>query len=165
MVSFPLSIDLTIAVRRDSAIMNPMKTKSLLAALVVLLLPVNGCVHLSDILDIPKAAWGSSTKALEALRDQAFAKTYVCSWGECFDEVLKTAKNANLKILINNKKKKKIILMGINEPGDTTEAGVFFSDLKIDRTRVEITSLSQETQSKAASFVFNKLGEIFHEVE
>ncbi len=121
----------------------------------------------SDFSKIMQQQWKEEQllAEIEELRDQAFAKTYVCSWDECFDEVLKTAKNANLKIFINNKKKKKIILMGINEPGDTTEAGVFFSDFKIDRTRVEITSLSQETQSKAASFIFNKLGEVFNEVE
>ena len=49
-----------------------------------------GCSHaVSDLAEVPKYFWGSSTRALEKGRADAIHKTYHCTVEECFDAVVK----------------------------------------------------------------------------
>ena len=61
------------------------KTKFLISTLVMVL----GAAGCSQLLEVPKFFWGSSTKALEKGRATAIQKTYRCTVNECFDTVLK----------------------------------------------------------------------------
>ena len=57
-----------------------------LTFLCIVVLAAVGC---SQITEVPKFFWGSSTKALEKGRAQAIQKTYHCPVAECFDAVVK----------------------------------------------------------------------------
>ncbi len=51
-----------------------------------LLFVITGCARL---VETAKVIWGSSTRALEEARSEAFSKTFRCSVDECFNSVIK----------------------------------------------------------------------------
>lgn len=125
--------------------------------IVVILFSV-GCGHISEGV---RSFWGSSTKALEEARMDAARNIYTASWSDCFNQVLAIAKERKLTVFISDKRKKLIVLMGIPKSIDTTEVGVFFSDLGVDKTEVEVDSLSIEAQETASEIIFSDLGKLF----
>ncbi|HOW36150.1 MAG TPA: hypothetical protein PL155_07035 [Candidatus Omnitrophota bacterium] len=121
-----------------------------------------GCAHISEGL---KSFWGSSTKALEDARIDAARNIYTGSWNDCFDQVLAIAKEEELTVFIRDKNKKRIVLMGIPRTINTTEVGVFFSDLGSGKAEVEVVSLSIEAQEIASEIIFSGLEKIFPQLK
>lgn len=119
-----------------------------------------GCSHIQEA---GKTFWGSSTRALEEARIDAIRKTYKCRYDECFDEVLRVAKEGSLYIHIADKGREYIVLMRIPGSIDTTEVGIFFSDLGT-KTRVDISSLSPSAKQIAADIIFSALNERYDEI-
>ena len=74
-----------IAFKAEFAIIAHMfKIKALIFIFTAVVL-TGGC---SQVVEISKGVWGSSTKALEDGRATAIHKTYLCNVTECFDAVL-----------------------------------------------------------------------------
>ena len=121
-----------------------------------------GCGHAAEFT---KQIWGSSTKALEEARSDASVKSFNCDYEECFDAVLGIAKKNKLTIFINEKKRSRLVLMGIPGSVDTTEVGVFFLTFSARETKIEVTSLSLQAKEKAAEMIFKYLGEQFSLVQ
>ena len=124
----------------------------------LLALMLTGCGHL---VEFSKTVWGSSTRALEEARVNGIIKTYDCTVDRCYDEVLNIAQEAKYKIFINNKPKATIVVMGIKGSVNTTEVGIFFSDISDSQTKIYISSLSSNAKRKVAEAVFPELDEIF----
>lgn len=129
--------------------------------LCVFFLSCFGCARLTEV---SKACWGSSTKALEEKRVDAVKKTFQCRFDECFAAVLKIANKRKLTVFAKDKAKELIVVMTVPGCIDTTEVGIFFSDLET-QTRVEIVSLSPKAQQVTADIVFLNLAKIFSEVK
>lgn len=137
-----------------------------------------GCAR---IIDIPKVIWGSSTRALENARTDAISETYKCSFTDCFDTVLslkrtkkvykevledgevivKTKRDGKFDIFLKNRKKKHIVVMGIEGNLETTEVGIFFSQPSLTTVKVEVTSLSSNAKRKIAQMIFDLLNSRF----
>jgi hypothetical protein len=122
-----------------------------------LCLILTGCGH---AIEFSKTIWGSSTRALEEARVNGIIKTYDCSLSRCYDEVLKAAQDAQYTVFINNKAKATIVVMGIKGSVDTTEVGIFFSDISDTQTKIYISSLSSNAKRTVAHTVFPKLDAI-----
>jgi len=120
---------------------------------------VFGC---ASVQETSKVIWGSSTKALEERRVDGIKKTYQCRYQECFDEVIKIAQEQKLTVFIQDARKDLIVLMKIPGCVDTTEAGVFFSDLETE-TRLDIVSLSSKAQRVTSEILFSHLAEKYTE--
>ena len=63
-------------------------TMRLTTALILFLVMAlgSGC---ATVMEVPKAIWGSSTRALEKARSNAISRTFQCSYNDCFDAVLR----------------------------------------------------------------------------
>ncbi len=130
---------------------------------------ITGCTP----LEVGRTFWGSSIRSLQAARDEAFEKTYVCRFDECFDTVLsldrKEEKDADMKqtfdVFLKDRVRSVIVVIGVHGQVDTTEVGIFFERINDDQYSVEISSLSTTAKEKVALLVFNKLNESFQEVQ
>ena len=112
-------------------------------------------------MEISKTVWGSSTRALEKARVNGIIKTYDAPLGRCYDEVLKAVGEAEYEVFINNKSKATIVVMGIKGAVNTTEVGIFFSEISDTQTKIYISSLSSNAKRIVAEAVFPKLDLVF----
>ncbi len=112
-------------------------------------------------IEISKTVWGSSTRALEEARVNGIIKTYDAPWVRCYDEVLKAVKEAEYEIFIDNRARATIVVMGIKGSVNTTEVGIFFSEISDSQTKIYISSLSSNAKRTVAGVVFPKLDLVF----
>jgi hypothetical protein len=129
-----------------------------IASVLLISFLMAGCGH---ICEFSKTVWGSSTRALEKARVNGIIKTYDCTVSRCYDEALKAAQDAEYTIFINNKRKATIVVMGIQGSVDTTEVGIFFSDISDRQTKIYISSLSSNAKRTVAQAIFPQLDEVF----
>lgn len=123
-------------------------------------------------LEMGRTVWGSSIRALDEARGDAFKKVYGCEFDACFDAVLSLdRKNSpkkeikdNYVVFLQDRVRSVIIVMGVVGQVDTTEVGIFFTRLEDDKYRVEISSLSTTAKEKVAFLVFSELSKHFNEV-
>ena len=117
-----------------------------------------GCARLRDI---PSAVWGSSTRALEEARVDALSKTYSCSFRECYQAVLLVAKEKEFTVFLKDMHRQEIILMDIPTSVNTTEVGIFFTELSDGHVKIYISSLSSHAKRVAADILFPELDKSF----
>jgi len=127
----------------------------------LLFLALNGCARLTEPF---KILWGSSMKALEEARPNASVSTFQCREEECFRQVLSIAKENHLTVFTSDPKKPLIVLMGFTGSINTTEVGVFFSEIEPNKTKVEIVSLSPTAQEIATKLLTGQLKKTFTEL-
>ncbi len=143
-----------------SSMINILNIRSidLVLSFILAFVLISGC---TSIQETAKTIWGSSTKALEIAREQAIAQNYQCSYDQCYKEVLKIAELEEFDIFIKDKMKKHIVLMGIKGSVDTTEVGIFFTELNQEEVKIEVTSLSTNAKEKVADLFFPQLNQVF----
>lgn len=112
-------------------------------------------------LEISKTVWGSSTRKLEEARVNGIIKIYDAPLSRCYDEALKAAQEAEYEIFIQNKSKATIVVMGIKGSVNTTEVGIFFSEISDKQTKIYVSSLSSNAKRTVAQHIFQKLDLIF----
>jgi hypothetical protein len=143
--------------------------------LLLVCLISSGCAR---ILDVPRVLWGSSTRALEEARSDAIAKTYRCSLNDCYDAVLGLARGSKnekpvvtetegfvvqtgrtevFDVFINDRKRHRLVVMGIPGNVDTTEAGIFFSQPTLTTVKIEVSSLSSSAKRTVSEKIFEEL--------
>lgn len=110
-----------------------------------------------------RVLWGSSTRALEEARDQAISKTYNCDFDACYDAVLEIVKERKYVLFVKERSNKRLVVMGIPGNVDTTEAGIFFRELKGSEVQIEVSSLSSTAKERVAQAVFDELDKKFEE--
>ena len=140
--------------------MPSMKFKFKILATIFLFLGTAGC---AQVLEPFKIIWGSSTRALEEARAEALSKTYSCDFDACYDEVLKIAKETKYVVFVNDRLRERIVVLGIPGNVDTTEVGIFFSELKDAAIKIDVSSLSSTAKEKAAHVIFEGLDTKFKE--
>ncbi len=112
-------------------------------------------------LEISRTVWGSSTRALEEARVNGIIKTYDAPLSRCYDEALMAAQEAEYEVFIQNKPRATIVVMGIKGSVNTTEVGIFFSEISDTQTKVYISSLSSNAKRTVAQNILPKLDELF----
>ena len=123
------------------------------------LIILTGCAQTSETA---KVLWGSSTRALEKERNgNAATETFSCSFGECYEAVLKVAQEEEWAVFINDRAQRHMFIMGIKGSVDTTEVGIFFDPQSQSDTKIDITSLSSSARQKVSERLFSQLRKIF----
>lgn len=141
-----------------------MKLRKKITLIIFILFSTSGCAKIMEpIMEPPRVLWGSSTRALEAARDQAISKTYNCDFNACYDAVLEIIKERKYVLFINQRSKERIVVLGIPGNVDTTEVGIFFSKLKTSEIKIDISSLSSTAKERVASAIFEELDKKFEE--
>ena len=139
--------------------------------LLGLILSLSAC---ASVMEPFKVMWGSSTKALEDARVDALSHTYGCSLDECFNNVLSLARDPKsttpitkqfFDVFIKDRIKKHIVVFGIKGNVDTTEVGIFFTNIDERTVKVEVTSLSTSAKKKVAEAIFTELSLNFPEIK
>lgn len=185
---------------KSAVIIPPMSYGLLLLILAI----TTGC---SQVTEVPKVLWGSSTKALEEARAKGMRASFTCNWQECFDVVLHMADKKIIEeeelplpdlvtqkdddapailpatadtvagqatahkagnafdIFINDPKKQFLVVLGVPGSVDTTEVGIFFTQIGERHTKVEVTSLATNAKVHVAEVVFKKLAEEFDQTK
>ena len=137
--------------------------KHLKFLILLVSLPLCSC---APVAETTKTLWGSSTRALENARTEAISKIYSCTIDECFDGALSLGRNyENLKpindkfydVFLQDRIKSHMVVMGIKGNVNTTEVGIFFSQISETKTKIEITSLSSNAKQKVADALFEEL--------
>ena len=79
------------------------------------------------------------------------------------DSDITPAHKSYFDIFINNRKKRHIVVMGIEGNVDTTEVGIFFSQPSLTTVKLEISSLSSSAKRRVAQIIFDELDLRFSE--
>ncbi len=137
-----------------------MKLRQKITIIIFVLLGTSGC---AKIMEPFRVIWGSSTRALEEARDQAISKTYGCDFDACYDAVLEIVKERKYVLFVNERLKKRLVVMGIPGNVDTTEVGIFFRELKKSQVQIEVSSLSSSAKERIAKAVLDGLDKKFEE--
>ncbi len=137
-----------------------MKIKLSMAIILGVAVCLSGCETIKIML-------GTSIKHLEKARVDGVTMSFDCAFEECFDAVLSLATNEDMgdsmsgekpfEIFKKDRVKSYIVVMGLQGNIDTTEAGIFFTTLEGQGTRIEISSLSTSAKEKVSKAVFREL--------
>ncbi|HQO58347.1 MAG TPA: hypothetical protein PLT76_06455 [Candidatus Omnitrophota bacterium] len=144
---------------------------------IFVLLSLEGCAFLQET---GKTLWGSSTRALENARKEALVKEFSCPLETCYnmalelinrrpteetevlagnspEELPRAEEQETYVLFLENRREHFFVVMGVPGSVNTTEVGVFFSVVREDRVRVEISSLSSYAKARVAHVVFSYL--------
>ncbi len=123
-------------------------------SLIALIIVSAGCAAISET---PKILLGTSTRDLEAARKDAVAKEFDIAYEIAFQKVQDILKKNKCKIFYKNRTKG--VLVAVNFSGfiDTSEAGIFFTQTEPTKTKIEITSQSQELAKAASKIILSEL--------
>ncbi len=134
--------------------------------LALSLLTLTGCETFKVIL-------GTSTRHLERARAEAITRGYDCTFRECFDAVLSLSRNEVMadpkigerpfEVFIKDRVKGYIVVMGIAGNIETTEVGIFLTEVT-GGTKIELSSLSSSAKEKAAEALFRELSLRFNQI-
>ena len=166
-----------------------MKMNQSLGLVIVTLFIFSGCSTVKDgviggknvVEETVKVIWGSSTRAIENARADALTITYACRYQDCFDYVLSLANNVkevdikvdeaeNVKsvkvpkyfeVFIKDISRGMIVVMGVDGHSSTTEVGIFLSMLSPERTKIEVTSLSETAKAQVAQIIWTELDKTY----
>jgi hypothetical protein len=97
-------------------------------------------------MELSRTIWGSSTRDLEEARVNGIVKIYDAPPGRCYDEALKAAVESDFKIFIQNKAKATIVVMGVKGSVNTTEVGIFCTEVSDNKSKIYISSLSSNAK-------------------
>lgn len=135
--------------------------KSILALLI--LFSLCGC---ASLLDAPKNVVGMSTRDMEDARTKSVYQTYGCRFSDCFAAVTDCAQKAKYVIFSQNEVRGLVVLMGVPGYVDTTEVGVFLTQLPEQQgVKVEVASRSSPAKRVVAQILFGELGKKFAKVK
>lgn len=122
-----------------------------------------GC---SPVIELAKSIWGSSTRALEKARSDAVKQTFSCTRDKCFDDIVDFAQvslsaedleKKNYEVFIKDRKRGLIVVMDVPGCTDTTEVGIFLTDLAPSGVTIEISSLSENAKHNVADMLLGYL--------
>ena len=130
--------------------------------IALLLIPIFIFAGCASVVEVPKTFWGSSTRALEEARVNALSKTYACSFRDCYQAVLLIAKENEYQVFIKDMARQVIVLMKIPTSVDTTEVGIFFTELNGPQVKIYISSLSSHAKRVVAEALFSELDKSFY---
>ncbi|MFH1201561.1 MAG: hypothetical protein V1674_01565 [Candidatus Omnitrophota bacterium] len=115
-----------------------------------------GCASIQEPF---KRVWGSSTQVLEEARKEGINREFNYSYPDCFDKTLQILNDERLEVFIKDKAHHKIVVMHVKGSIDTSEVGIFFTEVSKDKTKIEISSLSPNALETVAGYLFTALEE------
>jgi len=129
--------------------------KSKITILIYVLLSgflLSGC---ATIVESAKVVAGISTKELEAARPQALKKVFSYNYSACYDKAREFLAKKEFYIYARDKQMIAIYLNSDPEPEmSTTPVGVFFKEIDVDNTQVEVSSPSPYARGFIAERLF-----------
>jgi len=126
----------------------------LLTTYYLLLTNLTGC---AAITEGAKGLAGISTKSLEKARKDAIIKTFSYDYFSCYTKTLDSLKIIQAYIYTQDIKKHMIAIY-VSEQ-DTTPVGLFFKELDVSNTQLEVSSPSTYAKELIANRVFPILEE------
>ena len=127
---------------------------------VLIVTSLAGCASSKDF---PKVLLGTSTRDLESARSNSIYQDYPYSKAACFDAILRIVNKNKYYVFIQDPARGLIVLMSIPDFVDTTEVGVFITELPKDQgVRVEFSSQSTPAKRAVAKFLFGELSDFFN---
>jgi len=133
--------------------------KIIIGALLVFL---GGCAQTAEI---GKTVWGSSTRALEEARVSAITKNYACGYFNCFNQILSASEVLEYTVFIKNPVKGTIVVIGVPDSVNTTEVGIFLTELGESEVKIYVSSLSSNAKRIVAKDLFAELDKKFSSLE
>lgn len=125
-----------------------------LAVFVFLGLILCGCARISET---SKVIIGTSDNALYAAKEKGRTETFACDYKTCYKSVILILKELNADIFLHSERKQRIVAMGFEGFNNTTEAGIFFTQVTPSSTKIEISSLSPKLLEYVSAKVFSAL--------
>lgn len=136
-----------------------MKQRFCLIVLCALCVTLTGCAKLWET---PKIIWGSSIYTLRQGLDNSYYEYFNCDFEDCFNAIVTYADiDPSVNVFQKSFVKSYIVLMGIERSVDTTEVGVFFTEVEENVIRVDISSLSSNAKRYGSKAVFKELTELY----
>jgi hypothetical protein len=118
---------------------------------------LGGC---ASLWDTPKAVAGFSIRDLEAARANAVSQVYQAGPDEVFTAVLEELKELKYLVFMQDDVRRFISVMNIPGAIDTTEVGIFVTELPGGQgVKVELSSRSTPARRAVAMALFDKLSE------
>ena len=128
----------------------------------LILLSVLALAGCSTLKTVSQNFMGVSTKDLEAGKADSIYQVYPCRMEACFDAVTDIAHKSKYYIFMSDEIRELIVLMNIPGCVDTTEVGVFFTDLpKGQGVKIELSSRSSPAKKSVAKLLFSELNARF----
>jgi hypothetical protein len=118
--------------------------------IAVALLSAAGCVSLRET---GKKIWGSSIEHLEDARDEAKVLTVLGSRDAVYDQTKKALLAAGAQVYLESKDRAHLVAMRFKAHVDTTQAGIFFTSLNDEKTKVEVASMSPRLAGEVAAMI------------
>jgi hypothetical protein len=113
--------------------------KTTLAVIPIILL-ASGCASISNTA---KALMGTSTRALEDAKEkQGQPQVFKIGYPDAYRRVFELLKKKNITTFLHSQKKRRIVAMHFLGVSDTTEVGIFFTEIAPQETKITVTSLS-----------------------
>ena len=129
---------------------------------ILILLSVFFLVGCSTLKDVSQNCLGVSTKDLEAGKADSIYQVYPCSVVACFEAVADIAHKNKYYIFSKDEEHGLLVLMNIPGCVDTTEVGVFLSELpKQKGVKIELSSRSSPAKKIVAKILFSDLNDRF----
>lgn len=121
---------------------------------IFLVLGLLGC---ATIKNTPATIVGYSVYDLEKRRATGDAQVFDASFVQCYQAVLRIAKENQYTVFYQSLEKSLIVLMDVPHSVNTTEVGVFFQTVSSGKVKVEITSRSSFAQKIVSDFFYSEL--------
>lgn len=122
--------------------------------IVILMVFLSGC---ASICEYTKVLLGTSTRELELTRKDAITKEFNIPYEVTFLKVQDILKQKGCKVFYKNRIKGVIVAMNFSGFINTSEAGIFLTSIEPSKTKIEITSQSQELTMAASKIIFPEL--------
>ena len=120
---------------------------------------LTGC---STIKDVSRNFMGTSTRELEAGKTESIYQVYPCDLAACFAAVSEVAHNNKYYVFMKDEVRGLVVLMDIPGCVDTTEVGVFLTELpKQQGVKIELSSRSSPAKKAVAKTLFSDLSDKF----
>lgn len=119
-----------------------------------------GC---ASVVDAPRNILGFSRKSLEKERESSSYQVYQSDRKDIFMAILEACGNAKYTVFTKDEISGFIAVMDIPGAVNTTEVGVFLTELPGGRgVKVELSSRSTPAKRSVAAVLFSKLAEKFN---
>lgn len=135
-----------------------MELNEFIVLLMVLFLPfsltLSGCASMKEA---GKKVWGSSMEHLESKRSEGLSETFALTVDEAFLRAEQAIVKSGAEVYLKDESRGYLAAMKFFGHVDTTQAGVFFTQLSDGTTKVEVASLSPYLVEDVSAMVFDAL--------
>ncbi len=133
-----------------------------LILLIFALIILTGCARISETT---KLVMGTSVTDLYNAKDKGRSQIFEYDYPSCYKRVFLILKKMKAYIYLHSMEKHRIVAMEFQDFNNTTEVGIFFSEVSSKRTKVEISCLSHSVLEGVSEKIFSALKEEKNEIQ